>query len=135
MPQTVYDPLRRKEVALTPEERVRQWLIGVLCAQSGIPAHMMMSEVALTLPSGKPQRADLVVWDRNGAPLLIAECKRPEVKLDRAVTEQALRYNNVLDVSYILVTNGTQTFLFRKREGRFETLSVLPVWEEMQCQP
>lgn len=129
---TVYDPLRRKDVALTPEERVRQWLIGILSARMHVPMHMMMSEVALTLPSGKPQRADLVVWGRDGRPLLIAECKRPEVPIDGAVTEQALRYNNVLDVRYILLSNGATTCLFEKKEGRFAPMTALPEWEEMQ---
>jgi len=132
MKETVFDPLRKKEVALTPEERVRQWFIGVL-QQMGVPLHMMMSEVALTLPSGKPQRADLVVWDRSGSPLAIVECKRPEVTLDAAVADQALRYNNVLNVSYIAVTNGTATYFFEKQGERFVPLTALPSWEEMLC--
>ncbi len=132
MPQeTVYDPLRRKEVALTPEERVRQWFIGVLKEEMGVPSHMMMSEVALTLPSGKPQRADLVVWNRDGNPLVIVECKRPDVTVDGKVTGQALRYNNVLNVKYIIVTSGVATYAFGKNGDRFEPLASLPSWAEM----
>ena len=131
MMDTVFDPLRRKEVALTPEERVRQWFIGVLRDSAGVPQHLMMSEVSLTLPSGKPQRADIVVWDREARPLMIVECKRPEVALDGEVAAQALRYNNVLQVKYIAITNGTRTFLFGRRGDRFEALQALPAWEEM----
>ncbi|MBR5700755.1 MAG: type I restriction enzyme HsdR N-terminal domain-containing protein [Bacteroidales bacterium] len=132
MPQeTVYDPLRRREVALTPEERVRQWFIGVLSEEMGVPMHLMMSEVALTLPSGKPQRADIVVWGRNAEPLVIVECKRPDVTLDAAVADQALRYNNILNVRYIIVTSGVATYAFGKKEDRFEPLARLPLWTEM----
>ena len=135
MQATVFDPLRRKEVALTPEERVRQWFIGVLRGQMGVPVHMMMSEVSLTLPSGKPQRADIVVWDRDGKPLAIVECKRPDVTMDGNVTEQALRYNNVLNVRYIIVTSGVTTYAFGRTEDRFGPLQALPTWEEMLCLP
>ncbi len=131
MQETVYDPLRRKEVALTPEERVRQWFIGVLKEEMGVPMHMMMSEVSLTLPSGKPQRADLVVWNRDGNPLVIVECKRPDVTVDGKVTAQALRYNNVLNVRYIIVTSGVATYVFEKAGDRFEPRKALPEWSAM----
>ena len=131
MQATVFDPLRRKEVALTPEERVRQWFISVLREQMDVPVHMMMSEVSLTLPSGKPQRADIVVWDRGGNPLVIVECKRPDVTVDKNVTAQALRYNNVLNVKYIIVTSGVATFVFEKQNDRFVPLQSLPLWLEM----
>ena len=133
MQETVYDPLRRKEVALTPEEKVRQWFIGVLSGEMGVPMHLMMSEVALTLPSGTPQRADIVVWGREANPLMIVECKRPEVPLDAEVAAQALRYHNILNVEYIIVTSGVATFVFGKEDGRFVPLKALPSWEEMQC--
>ena len=61
--ETIFDPLRKKEVALTPEERVRQWCIGVLAEQMKVPLHMMMSEVGFGL-GAKQLRADVVVFDR-----------------------------------------------------------------------
>ena len=78
--RTVFDPLRRKEVALTPEEQVRQWCIGVLSGDLGVPLHMMMSEVGMKL-GGKQFRADILVYDRHARPLVVVECKRPEVEL------------------------------------------------------
>ena len=128
---TVFDPLRRREVALTPEEKVRQWFISVMREEMGVPVHMMMSEVSLTLPSGKPQRADIVVWDRNAQPLLIVECKRPDVSVDGKVTAQALRYNNVLNVRYIIVTSGVATYVFEKTGDHFDPRAALPSWTEM----
>ena len=130
--QTIYDPLRKKEVALTPEEEVRQWFIGVLRDGLKVPPHMMMSEVGMVYGAGKVLRADIVVWARGtGKPLMIVECKRPEVTLDSAVTDQALRYNNILDVKYIVITNGTKTFMFRREGDGFVFVEKAPLWEEM----
>lgn len=130
--QTIYDPLRKKEVALTPEEEVRQWFISVLMDGLKVPSHMMMSEVGMVYGAGKVLRADIVVWARGtGKPLMIVECKRPEVTLDSAVTDQALRYNNILDVKYIVITNGTKTFMFRREGDGFVFVEKAPLWEEM----
>ena len=59
----IWDPLRRKEVALTPEEKVRQWCIGVLADRCKVPMHMMMSEAGFKL-GDKMFRADIIVYDR-----------------------------------------------------------------------
>ena len=125
-----WDPLRKKEVAETPEEGVRQWFITVLRDGLKVPEHMMMSEVSLRFGT-KPWRADIVVYDRSARPLLVVECKRPDVTLDQAVVDQALRYNNVLNVKYIVVTNGPKTFFFAKDGDGFSFLEKAPLWEEM----
>ena len=57
---TIWDPLRKKDVALTPEERVRQWFIGVLAGEMAVPMHMMMSETGFRL-GDKQFRADILV--------------------------------------------------------------------------
>ena len=103
--QTIWDPLRKREVALTPEERVRQWCIGVLSNELGVPLHMMMSEAGFKL-GGKQFRADILIYDRKARPLAVVECKRPEVELSREVLDQAIRYNMVLNVAYMIITNG-----------------------------
>ncbi len=56
--------------------------------------------------NGQPQRADVVVVDDAGAPLLLAECKAPAVKIDARVLDQAVRYNSVLGARYLVLTNG-----------------------------
>ncbi len=130
--QTVWDPLRRKDVALTPEEEVRQWFITVLRDGMKIPEHMMMSEVSLKV-GAKPYRADIVVYDRTAKPLMVVECKRPDIVLNQAVIDQAIRYNRALDVRYIAVTNGPKTFLFAKEGDGFVFMEKAPMWEEMIC--
>ena len=88
--QTIWDPLRKKNVALTPEEKVRQWCIGVLSNEFGVPLHMMMSEAGFKL-GDKQFRADILVYDRQARPLVVVECKRPEVELNADVLDQAVR--------------------------------------------
>jgi len=131
--ETVWDPLRRKEVAATPEERVRQWFIVQLRDTFGIPEHMMRSEVGFRF-GNKPYRADILVFGRDGAPLLVAECKRPEVALSAAVLEQAMRYNSVLGVKFLVVTNGKMTYLYRLEGDAFVPCTQIPSYEEMLCQ-
>ena len=131
--EQIWDPLRKKRVTATPEERVRQWFIVQLRDVFGVPEHMMMSEVGFRF-GGKPYRADIVVYGRDAAPLAVVECKRPEVELSPAVLEQALRYNSVLDVRFLAVTNGKKTYLYRLEGERFVTCERLPGYEEMLCQ-
>ena len=126
----VWDPLRRKEVALTPEERVRQWFITVLRDELGVPPYEMMSEATLSY-GGKAWRADIVVYRRNMSPAMVVECKRPDVELTREVLEQALRYNLVLDVNWIVITNGKKTLVFARDLSSFTRMDHLPVYGEI----
>ena len=126
----VWDPLRRKEVALTPEERVRQWFIAVLRDELGVPPYEMMSEATLSY-GGKAWRADIVVYRRNMTPAMVVECKRPDVELTREVLEQALRYNLVLDVNWIVITNGKKTLVFARNLNDFTRRDRLPVYGEI----
>ena len=132
---TIWDPLRKKEVALTPEERVRQWFIGVLASQMEVPAHMMMSETGFKL-GDKQFRADILVYDRKAQPLMVVECKRPEVELTQEVLDQAIRYNMVLNVKYVIITNGNRTFIAKRAGERFEFMNSVPSYKEMseECQ-
>ena len=126
----IWDPLRKKEVALTPEEKVRQWFIGVLRDSMKVPEHMMMSEAGFKL-GDKQFRADILVYDRQARPLLVVECKRPEVVIDQEVLDQAVRYNMVLNVRYMIITNGTKTFICQKGESWYRFISEVPDYEQM----
>ena len=113
---TIWDPLRKKDVAHTPEEDVRQWFIVQLQRLMGVPGHMMMSEVGFSLGQK-------------------VECKRPDVALDRDVLDQAVRYNMVLNVRYIFITNGKSTFVCRRKaveDPGYEFVGTLPSYDEMQ---
>lgn len=131
---TVWDPLRKKNVALTPEEDVRQWFIVQLHDLMGVPFHMMMSEVPVSIGE-KRLRADIVIYGRDTLPVAVVECKRPDVSIGDSVLHQAVEYNMVLNVKYIFITNGKSTFVCRRetREGRLRYVfgAVLPTWQDM----
>ncbi len=128
--RTIYDPLRKKFLLRTPEEEVRQWCIQVLAQQVKVPMHMMMSEVAFKLGE-KHLRADIIVYDRKAMPLMLIECKRPDVELTDSVLNQTVGYNMVLNVKFILITNGNKTFFFRREGESFAPVAELPDYNEM----
>ncbi|MCQ2157699.1 MAG: type I restriction enzyme HsdR N-terminal domain-containing protein [Bacteroidales bacterium] len=130
---TVWDPLRRIEIAATPEEQVRQWFISELRNTFHVPVDLMMSEVGFKFGS-KQYRADILVYDRQARPLCVVECKRPSVEISPAVVDQAMRYNAVLSVRYIILTNGNNTYLYTRKGDRFAQMDHIPVYDEMLCQ-
>ena len=119
MRQSIYDPLRRKEVAMTPEEEVRQKMIVWLNVRLGFSLNLMMSEYSFKY-NGLQYRADIVVFDKNREIKLLVECKAPSVEIDRVVIEQGIRYNRSLNVKYILFTNGVSLCGYRRRDGSSE---------------
>ena len=106
-PREILDPVRRRWVALTPEEWVRQNTILFLHKQCGYPLELMQVEAAITL-NGLTRRCDIVVYDKNVHPWMIVECKKEEVAINQKVVDQACRYNLVLQVPYLFLTNGRQ---------------------------
>ena len=128
--ETVFDPLRKKEVALTPEERVRQWFISVLRDDMQVPCSMMNSEVSFKL-GGKTMRSDIVVFARDLRPMMIVECKRPDVELTSEVADQIFRYNYVLDALFFVATNGQNTYICKRNAEGGVFLSQAPTFAQM----
>ena len=104
----IWDVLRSKWVACTPEERVRQWLVGVL-KQTGINPSRMASEVKVNV-NERNLRADVVVYGDDFAPKMICECKAPKIKIGDDTFLQAAMYNVKLQVPYLLITNGEKLY-------------------------
>ena len=129
----IWDPLRKKYVTATPEEQVRQWFITQLRDRFKVPVTMMRSEAGF-LFGGKRYRADIIVYGRDGKPVAVVECKRPEVDLDASVAEQAMKYNSVLGVKFLILTNGNLTYLYTLANGVFVPCGRIPLYEEMICQ-
>lgn len=128
----IWDPLRKKNVVETPEETVRQWFIRVLRDNQGVPEHMMMSEVPIEFgASRKKYRADIVIYGKNAVPLIIVECKRPEVILSEETLNQALRYSMTLNAKYYIITNGNNTYVSMKESGRIKMLDSLPYYSDI----
>jgi hypothetical protein len=105
----IFDGIRKKYVALTPEEWVRQHLIHYLIMQKKYPATLISIEMPLKY-AGLDKRSDVLVHDRNGQPLMLAECKAPEVIITQKVIEQIAVYNLAIQAPYLMVTNGLQHY-------------------------
>ena len=108
----ILDVIRRQYVALTPEEWVRQNFVHFLIEYKGYPQSLMANEVQLKL-NGMSRRCDTVVYDRTLRPRVIVEYKAPSVSITQQVFEQICRYNMVLQVDYLIVSNGLAHYCCR----------------------
>lgn len=131
----IYDPLRRKHVALTPEEWVRQHFVDYMIGVKGFPPSLMANEIGLTL-NGTRRRCDTVVFDRRGQPMMIVEYKAPTVAVTQRVFDQIVRYNMVLRARYLTVSNGLAHYCCRidYAARSYEFLPELPAYAEC-CPP
>lgn len=105
----IFDILRRKFVALTPEEWVRQHFVHYLTEHKGYPMMLLANEVQLKV-GDKTVRADSVLYDNHLQPRMIIEYKAPTIKLAQKVFDQISVYNLLLHVDYLIVSNGLQTY-------------------------
>lgn len=113
----LFDIIRKKFVDATPEEWVRQHIIHFLIQQKHVPASMISVEKQLIFNNTK-RRTDIVIFNSGLKPLLIIECKAPEVNIDQLTINQALRYNLELKVGAVFLSNGlNHIFLKLENEG------------------
>ena len=105
----VWDEASRKYVALTPEEWVRQHFVHFLIAEKGYRQELIANEVSISL-NGTAKRCDTVIFDRQLTPLVVVEYKAPSIPITPKVFEQIVRYNMVLHVQYLIVSNGMRHF-------------------------
>ena len=101
----IFDTVRKKYVALTPEEWVRQHFLHYLMSEKKVPASLIVVEKKLHY-NKLVKRSDIVVFSNDGQPLLLVECKAPDVGLSQRAFDQAAMYNMDLLVRYLAVTNG-----------------------------
>lgn len=107
--QTIFDVLRRKYVALTPEEWVRQHFVHYLIGHKGYPQTLMANEIQLAI-GNKKLRCDSVLYDRSLKPRMIIEYKAPTVNITQKVFDQITVYNMLLHVDYLVVSNGIKHY-------------------------
>ncbi|HYV91171.1 MAG TPA: type I restriction enzyme HsdR N-terminal domain-containing protein [Chitinophagales bacterium] len=103
----IFDIIRKKFVALTPEEWVRQHWIHYLIEEKKYPRSLFALEKMIEL-NQLAKRCDIVIYNREGKPFLIVECKSPDVKISQKVFDQIARYNLTLRVKYLVVSNGSE---------------------------
>ncbi|MBQ5456035.1 MAG: type I restriction enzyme HsdR N-terminal domain-containing protein [Prevotella sp.] len=130
---SIFDILRRKYVALTPEEWVRQHFVHLLIEHKGYPSSLLANEVSLKI-GDKSLRADTVLYDRNLQPRMIIEYKAPSIPLTTHVLNQVGNYNRLLHVDYVIISNGLQHYCCKMdyASQRFVLLEDIPPYQEMK---
>ena len=114
----VYDPIRKGWFVLQPEEEVRQHLLQFLMQEKGISHNLISVEKEISY-QGMSRRFDAVVFDRDGRPDILCECKAPEVPITQDTVNQIARYNTVLKAPHLLITNGIGLVVFSMVNGKF----------------
>lgn len=105
----IFCGIRKKYLVLQPEELVRQLTIEYLVEDRRYSKNSIHVERGLSV-NGLYRRTDIIIYDKEVAPYLLVECKAPKVKVTQDVFDQIARYNLTLQVKYLLVTNGIDTF-------------------------
>lgn len=127
----VFDSVRGRWLVLTPEEWVRRHVVGYMLSECGFLAQQIVEEYPVNI-NGMPQRADIVALDSLARPMVVVECKEPNVRIDQSVLSQVVRYNSVLGCCYIVITNGIETFSYTMAEdGSYAPLDHFPYCAEL----
>ncbi len=125
----IFDVVRKKYVVLTPEEWVRQHIIHFLITEKNVPINLIGVEKGITV-LGRKRRVDVVVFGRNGLPVLLVECKAPTVPINPSVFSQAAVYTYGFGIDYIMLTNGIGHYYLNidKQNQRMTETTELPVF-------
>ena len=121
----IFDAVRGRWLVLTPEEWVRRHVVEYLRRECGFAPQLIVEEHPVTI-NGMAQRADIVVMGADLKPLMVVECKEPNVKISEEVLRQVTRYNNVLRCRYIALTNGITTYCYEHDGERYIPIKALP---------
>jgi len=130
--EMILDPIRKKFVRLTPEEWVRQNFVQYLIHEGKYPPGLIAIEIMSKFNKLK-NRVDVLVHDRKGNPVMIVECKSPEIKINDEVFDQIVRYNMGFRVPYLIVTNGMDHYACKidVENNKYEFLLVIPLYDDL----
>lgn len=128
--ESIFDPLRKKWLKLTPEEWVRQNFVQYLVQVKKYPAALIAMEKIIRLGELK-KRFDILVYDQLHHPFMMIECKAPAVKLDETVLHQLLRYHISVPTGFLVITNGNISYGWEKKEGTLRLIRQLPDWNNL----
>jgi hypothetical protein len=128
----VFDFIRKKWLVLTPEEWVRQHVVNYLVNYKSYPLSLISLEAGLKY-NALSKRSDILVYNKLGHPLLIIECKAPEVVVSQLVIDQVSIYNKTIGAKFLYVTNGLKHYCwtFKALENKFEFLSQIPDFKDI----
>ncbi len=128
----VFDPIRKRFVAFTPEEEVRQNTLYLLINTMKVPQSLIAVEYAFKLNQRK-KRSDIVVFNREGKAMMIVECKAGNIAIGQDTLDQAARYNFVLQVRFLMLTNGKEQYICKigEKSPTLDYIHFLPDFETL----
>ena len=123
----IFDIIRKKYVVLTPEEWVRQHTVHFLIFEKNYPKSLIAVEKQLKV-NNLVKRFDVLVFNKEGLPEIIVECKSPNIKISQDTFDQIARYNLKLNANKLVVTNGIQHYFCKldHKEKQYIFLEEIP---------
>ncbi len=127
----IFDIVRKKYIILTPEEWVRQHYIHYLIEEKKYPISLIAVEKQLKVNT-RIKRTDIVIYNTQGTPEIIVECKAPSIKISQHVFDQIARYNMELKAPFLIVTNGLLHYYCRQNFEKkcYEFLRDIPEFKK-----
>jgi hypothetical protein len=128
----IFDPIRRKNLVLTPEEWVRQHFLRYLLEEFNYPKGLMRTEGGLKYEQ-RQKRSDILAYNRLGSPFFLVECKASHIPLTLETLEQACQYNYAIKATYLAITNGLEyaAFKFLSSEQKYIPWQGIPEFEKI----
>ncbi len=129
----IYDPIRKKDLVFQPEEFVRQLILQYLIQEAKYPINRIAVERGLKV-HGLSKRCDILIYSQAVQPIMLIECKAPTIKLNQTVFQQIATYNISLQVPYLLVSNGADTYCAKIdfQDQDFQFLNQIPSYSDLQ---
>ena len=140
---TIFAPLKNKELVLTPEERVRQEYICRLVNHYGYDLSQMDQELQVNNSrrgQGKA-RADIVVWksasakSNEDAATIVVECKAEHITIREEDYFQGYNYAAWAGADFFVTTNLKETRVFKVNKDKLpkhlEEIVDIPKAEEL----
>ncbi|MEO6844566.1 MAG: type I restriction enzyme HsdR N-terminal domain-containing protein [Ginsengibacter sp.] len=124
----IFDAVRKKWIVLSPEEWVRQNMLQYLLVTKKYPGSLIAVEKEIKLGELR-KRCDMVIYNRQSQPWMIIECKEMKVNLSQKTIAQILRYHITLQSNFLIITNGSYSCGFEKKEGKFIEIDRFPEFE------
>ena len=123
----LWNPVLKKSFADLPEERVRLQLIEYLTLEAGFSTSRISFESPVNLPRDKSaSRTDIICYNKDFMPLLLVECKAPDISLTEKASVQIARYNQKIGAPLLLISNGVDDLWFKNSSGSINNLNEIP---------
>ena len=131
--EKIFDPVRKKYVFLTPEEWVRQNFIQYLIEDRGYPASLISVELFFKV-NRLGKRSDIVIYNNVGSPVVLVECKSPNVNIGQDTFDQIAKYNINFKVNYLVVTNGLKHYCckYDHKKNLYAFMKEIPLYKDLK---